>query len=169
MWCNTAQGSGVRDQWSLQSPDLTTMSPRQSTQGCGATAQGSSHARVREDCTVFQLPVGMRRFGIQGRSATPALRPCVRGQPVRAEVWLSPHAGTLRGGVGGGGPPLTRSAAFALRIRSAYEGLEAQCNAMNRHGITRMSPRQSTQGCGATSAGVATPESAKAARFSSCQ
>jgi hypothetical protein len=34
---------------------------------------------------------------------------------------LSPHAGTLRGGVGGGGPPLTPSAAFALQMRSVSE------------------------------------------------
>jgi hypothetical protein len=42
--------------------------------------------------------------------------------------WLSPHAGTLRGGVGGGGPPLTLSAAFALGIRLVYEEQKSHGN-----------------------------------------
>jgi hypothetical protein len=45
------------------------MSQRQSTQGCGAAQRGLDQARVRGGCTVLPLPVGMRRFGVQGCNA----------------------------------------------------------------------------------------------------
>jgi hypothetical protein len=114
------QGSGVggrRSGGALLSHERhehKTMSPRQSTQGCGAAqhpgATGRPTGQGCEDGTVSPQPSCMRTFGVQG--------------------WLSPHAGTLRGGVGGGGPPLTLSAAFALRILSVYSEAEAHCNAM---------------------------------------
>jgi hypothetical protein len=48
---------------------LKTMSPRQSTQGCGAAQRGRPHARVRGDCTVSPQPPRMRTFGVQGCNA----------------------------------------------------------------------------------------------------
>jgi hypothetical protein len=56
------QGRGIGG--ALHSHRITSMWPRQPTQGCGAAQRGRS--RVRRDCTVFQQPVGMRRFGVQG-------------------------------------------------------------------------------------------------------
>jgi hypothetical protein len=57
----------------MQRHGITTSSPHQSTQGCGAAqrpgANGRPTGQGRGDCTVSQLPVGMRRFGVQGCNA----------------------------------------------------------------------------------------------------
>jgi hypothetical protein len=52
---------------------IISSSPRQSTQGCGAAqypvANGRPTGQGYGDCTVFQQPVAMRTYGVQGRSA----------------------------------------------------------------------------------------------------
>jgi hypothetical protein len=86
MQCNTPggrdQGSGIGG--TLRCHGITSMSPRQSTKGCGAAqrpgATGRPPGQGCGDCTVVPQPVGMRKFGVQGRSATPALTGCPRTQ-----------------------------------------------------------------------------------------
>jgi hypothetical protein len=79
--------AGIEDRGAVQrhgNYDLKTMSPRQSTQGCGAAqhpgAIGRPTGQGCEGCTVSPQPGGMRRFGVQGCNATPALPGCPRTQ-----------------------------------------------------------------------------------------
>jgi hypothetical protein len=56
-----------------------------------------------------------------GHGPTPALRPCERGQPVRAGVWLSPPAGTLDGGEGNSAQDDTAFMASQQRTTNSYQ------------------------------------------------
>jgi hypothetical protein len=72
------QGSGIRDQGpGIRDEGLGRTAPPWNYRHVGAPTytrmrcneRGRRNARVREGCTVSPLPVGMRRFGVQGCNA----------------------------------------------------------------------------------------------------
>jgi hypothetical protein len=93
MWCSR---SGVRDRGSGTQCEAMEPMPTELRRDTNLykdavpsphpVANGRPTGQGCGDGTVLQQPVGMRRFGVQGCNATPAQRPCVRGQPDRAGV-----------------------------------------------------------------------------------